>query len=180
MHRAVIEHPDWMPDELKQREDLSWGKDAGRIYRIVPAQKTASLAAPIVFENMANKPLVHALFSPNRWQRTTASRLISERLHQPGSEERAALIDQLINAILNRTDSPADTSAGLCACLWLLHSHDALTHPHLVAASKSSDPSVRSQAVRLLAKLPRSSQQPLSDELIANLASDPHPLVRFQ
>ncbi|MEC8554585.1 MAG: PVC-type heme-binding CxxCH protein [Planctomycetota bacterium] len=32
MHRAVIEHPQWVPDELKQREDERWGNAAGRIY----------------------------------------------------------------------------------------------------------------------------------------------------
>src|SRR5581483_12466352 len=33
MYRAVIEHPDFMPPELKQRPDLLLGKDRGRIWR---------------------------------------------------------------------------------------------------------------------------------------------------
>ena len=36
MYRAVIEHPEWMPDELRKRPDLRDGNDRGRIYRIVP------------------------------------------------------------------------------------------------------------------------------------------------
>ena len=33
MYRAVIEHPSWVPDELKERPDLLYGNDRGRIYR---------------------------------------------------------------------------------------------------------------------------------------------------
>ena len=36
MARAVIEHPQFMPTELKNRADLLVGKDKGRIWRIVP------------------------------------------------------------------------------------------------------------------------------------------------
>ena len=36
MYRAVIEHPQFMPTELKTRRDLTDGNDRGRIYRIVP------------------------------------------------------------------------------------------------------------------------------------------------
>src|SRR5262249_52403769 len=36
MYRAVIEHPEFMPVELKNRPDLLLGKDRGRIWRIAP------------------------------------------------------------------------------------------------------------------------------------------------
>ena len=35
MYRAVIEHPEWMPEELRERADMRDGNDRGRIYRIV-------------------------------------------------------------------------------------------------------------------------------------------------
>ena len=38
MYRAVIEHPEWVPDELKNRPDERLGDDRGRIYRIVPKE----------------------------------------------------------------------------------------------------------------------------------------------
>ena len=38
MYRAVIEHPRWVPAELKERKDLLLGNDRGRIYRIVARQ----------------------------------------------------------------------------------------------------------------------------------------------
>ena len=34
MHRAVIEHPNWVPSELKTRKDTRYGDDKGRIYRV--------------------------------------------------------------------------------------------------------------------------------------------------
>lgn len=34
MYRAVIEHPEFMPDELKKRPDLKLGMDRGRIWRV--------------------------------------------------------------------------------------------------------------------------------------------------
>ncbi len=38
MYRCVIEHPDFVPDELKRRPDLRLGDDRGRIWRIVPRE----------------------------------------------------------------------------------------------------------------------------------------------
>ncbi|MFK7817833.1 MAG: PVC-type heme-binding CxxCH protein [Planctomycetaceae bacterium] len=38
MYRAVIEHPQFMPAELKVRKDLRSGDDRGRIYRVVPKE----------------------------------------------------------------------------------------------------------------------------------------------
>jgi len=48
MYRAVIEHPDFVPDELKHRPDERFGDDRGRIYRIVPADaaRRANLRCP--------------------------------------------------------------------------------------------------------------------------------------
>ncbi len=38
MHRAVIEHPEWVPDELKKRPDERFGEQAGRIYWVAATQ----------------------------------------------------------------------------------------------------------------------------------------------
>ena len=46
MYRAVIEHPDFMPPELKNRPDLSLGKDKGRIWRIVPEKHVTKTVRP--------------------------------------------------------------------------------------------------------------------------------------
>lgn len=70
MYRAVIEHPEYMPEELKTRPDLTLGSDRGRIYRISePRVRTGG-------EPRSDEPsLVHR----NAWQRETAHRLAADQ-----------------------------------------------------------------------------------------------------
>ncbi|NDH95009.1 MAG: hypothetical protein EBZ13_10880, partial [Planctomycetia bacterium] len=83
MHRAVIEHPDWMPVELRSRADLRWGNQAGRIYRIVPADSARSSAQRLNDLSAAtDQELVIGLGSGNRWRRMTAGRLLLDRFGQ--------------------------------------------------------------------------------------------------
>src|SRR5690606_4371935 len=79
---AVIEHPQFMPEELKNRPDLTLGNDRGRIYRIVSK-------APVEREHNSSfrtepELLAEHLTSPNAWHRDTAFRLLLEHRH-PGS-----------------------------------------------------------------------------------------------
>ena len=84
MHRAVIEHPDWVPDELKHRVDERWGDDSGRIYRVV--RHDAPRIDPI-FQQLRDRPLrgrssselVDALDHPNEWVRKNAARILNDR-----------------------------------------------------------------------------------------------------
>jgi putative membrane-bound dehydrogenase-like protein len=77
MYRAVIEHPEWMPEELRKRPDLLWGNDRGRIYRLVP-QNFRRPPAPLLSVK-SSKQLVEYLAHPNAWWRETAARLLLER-----------------------------------------------------------------------------------------------------
>jgi putative membrane-bound dehydrogenase-like protein len=77
MYRAVIEHPDWMPEELRKRPDLLWGNDRGRIYRVVP--QDFRRPAPPHLSSMPSARLVELLAHPNAWWRETAARLLLER-----------------------------------------------------------------------------------------------------
>ena len=82
MYRAVIEHPEFMPPELKTAPDLTLGKETGRIWRIVPetAHKAAGPPAP----GPATTPeLVALLGHPNAWWRTTAQRLLLDGRTRP-------------------------------------------------------------------------------------------------
>jgi len=90
MHRAVIEHPDWVPDELKTRPDERWGDHAGRIYRVL--HRSAPQLDPI-FQELRNAPLnarssrelVSLLNHPRQWIRNTASRILFERIAPPAN-----------------------------------------------------------------------------------------------
>src|SRR5262249_36368993 len=84
MHRAVIEHPEFMPPELKNRPDLTRGKETGRIWRILPGNRNTQssdyIKTPISNLGKAtNADLATMLESSNSWQRGTAHRLLLER-----------------------------------------------------------------------------------------------------
>lgn len=78
MYRAVIEHPQFMPDELKNRPDLRSGDDRGRIYRIVPKDFKRPEKQPLL-DKATTPELVAALDHPNAWWRETAQRLLYEK-----------------------------------------------------------------------------------------------------
>jgi putative membrane-bound dehydrogenase-like protein len=78
MYRAVIEHPDFMPPELKNRPDLTLGRDKGRIWRIVPEKHKSEAMRPGL-SKATTAELVKLLDHENAWWRTTAQRLLLER-----------------------------------------------------------------------------------------------------
>ncbi|HEV3024488.1 MAG TPA: PVC-type heme-binding CxxCH protein, partial [Pirellulales bacterium] len=72
MYRAVIEHPEWIPDDWEARIDLRAGHEQGHIYRVYPVEKTPR---PIPrLDGLDTAGLVAALDSPSGWQRDTADR----------------------------------------------------------------------------------------------------------
>lgn len=79
MHRGVIEHPEWIPDEIERDLDLNGGKEQGRIYRIWPKNHFAQRDWD--FGN--SEGLLRALGHPNQWVRITAQRIIvTESVHR--------------------------------------------------------------------------------------------------
>lgn len=79
MYRAVIEHPDWVPVELKNRPDERFGEDRGRIYRIVSRKHSIDRKAKDQrLKQDSISELAKMLSHPNAWQRDTAFRLLSE------------------------------------------------------------------------------------------------------
>src|SRR5262249_54049349 len=86
MYRAVIEHPEWIPDDWEKRLDLRAGSEEGRIYRVFPVDRKPR-AIPRM-DRLDTLGLVAALDSPSGWQRDTAQRLL---LHRGGSTAIASL-----------------------------------------------------------------------------------------
>ncbi len=80
MYRPSIEHPEYLPDEVRRRTDFNTGRDLGRIWRLrtAPAareRRIRSRPAPVAF-NTQPIPLLNDLSSTNRWRRDTAFRLL--------------------------------------------------------------------------------------------------------
>ena len=87
MYRAVIEHPQWIPDDWEAKLDLRAGSDQGRIYRVYPSDRKPR---PIPrLDRLDTAGLVAALDSPSGWQRDTAQRLLLHK-HDPAAVEPLA------------------------------------------------------------------------------------------
>ncbi len=96
MYRAVIEHPEYMPAELKTRSDLTVGSECGRIWRVVgrtpigePERIEPIMTLPWTTIPFPTEPakIAQLVDYPNAWHRDTAQRLLVER-HAIKAEER--------------------------------------------------------------------------------------------
>ena len=88
MYRAVIEHPEWIPDDWEQKLDLRGGSEQGRIYRVYPVDKKPRRIPRL--DNLDTNGLVTALESPSGWQRDTAQRLLLLHRRDPDGDRAAS------------------------------------------------------------------------------------------
>ena len=168
MYRCVIEHPDFVPDELKKRPDLRLGDDRGRIWRIVPAQtnptRERGRSAPRL-ATISSADLVKLLADENAWQRETAHRLLLER-------NAVDAVPALRNLASSRSRAQARIHA-LCLLVGLR----SLAKDDLTKALFDHDSHMRRQAF-LAAELPDRVDQLPPD--VGAFFSDFHATVRFQ
>ncbi|WP_153555610.1 PVC-type heme-binding CxxCH protein [Roseimaritima sediminicola] len=163
MSRAVIEHPDWMPDELKTRRDMRWGEFQGRIWRLRDAaHQPAAAIAPL--EPAA---AVRLLGHPNPWHRAVASRLLLERSLSP------ALVAE-VQAVLRSAESTAEAIAR--AAQFLAY-HQRLETADLEHLLQRDDPRLRELALTLVAAEPERWQDAAA--LARQAANDADPSVRL-
>lgn len=80
MYRAVIEHPQWVPAELKARSDTLFGNDRGRIYRIAERNPSEFLADALVPRPIRRQDARTAIEGTHTrpWQAETVRRLLIE------------------------------------------------------------------------------------------------------
>ncbi|QDT98336.1 hypothetical protein V144x_38220 [Gimesia aquarii] len=166
MYRAVIEHPQFMPVELKKRSDLNDGIDRGRIYRIIPKGAKIKRGAFTALKDATLEQLAAALSSGDAWQRETASRLIFERQ------------DPAIQPLLEKLVSEGKSEHARIHALWALEGLGRLNASVLKTALKDSSQRVKEQAVRL--SEPRLSQDPKLKEKVLSLVDSADARLRFQ
>ena len=165
MYRAVVEHPQWVPDELKDRLDNRFGDDQGRIYRLVSddwKRPTRSRRLDQLNTSQLVKMLAHA----NAWQRETAARLLLEE-----SDLEAALE---LERLVRRSGS---YTARLHA-LWLLHGLKSLRKETLLAGLHDPVAAVRRQSIRIAESY--LEKWPELDRTFEQLVEDGDLRVRFQ
>ncbi len=165
MYRAVIEHPEWIPDDWEARLDLRAGSQEGRIYRVYPVDKKPR---PIPrLDRLDTAGLVAALDSPNGWQRDTAQRLLLHR------RDPSAITP------LRTLAGKSPRAKTRVQALWTLQCLDALTPEAVAAALGDPHPQVRRNAAKAGEGL-LATGHPVLAEAYLKLADDPDAEVRLQ
>jgi putative membrane-bound dehydrogenase-like protein len=173
MYRAVIEHPQFMPDELKNRPDLLLGNDRGRIYRITAKNAPREFAVPSLSQASAAELIARLRptdSSRGEWLRETAARLLFER--------QDATVGPALEQLLANADLPGVDAVARVRALWLLHGLGLLKQAHLRQALDDDSPRVREQAV-VLAEPWLAQDENLRDR-VRELASHEDARLRFQ
>lgn len=139
MHRKVIDHPTYVPEEARPGLDWESGKTDGRIYRVVRKdfiQKKYD-ASTGLSSSSKTTDLTRFLASGEEWERNTAHRLLLERN------------DKSSVAALKKIVLESDFPESRARAVWLLNSLGSLDVITLKKALADKVSGVREQAVLL-------------------------------
>ena len=164
MHRAVIEHPEWIPDAVEANLDIWAGNDKGRIYRIVPESGLPKTRPELTSANIST--LVDSLTHANKWWRDTAQRLLIERT------------DLTAVPLLRNMLSSSDIALGRLHALWTLHGLGALSVDDIKSGLRDKEPGVRENALVLSETYLKNSHSLLN--AVVETADDQDARVRMQ
>ena len=168
MYRLVIEHPQWIADDLEKQLMLRAGHDKGRIYRVV-LQGKPSRAIPD-FEKMETAQLVDTLASPNGWTRDMAHRLLLWR----GDRTTAA---RLLATAAATSENALQRLHALC----VLDGLNAVAPAHVASAMEDRHPGVRRHAVRIAERFAASkSRHTVIAAIVALAKQEREPQVIMQ
>ena len=166
-YRQIIEHPEWMAEEVVKSGALYNGTDKGRIYRITPTgTKPATWPNSLRLGDATNEQLVEKLADPNSWWRRNAQRLLLDR--QPKD----------ISAALERMAANSGSPEGRLHALWTLEGLNQLRPELIRQALQDPVPEIRENAVKLAEG--RLASSPALAEALVGLQDDPNAKVRFQ
>lgn len=129
MYRKTIEHPQYLPEEIRKRTDFESGKGRGRIYRV---RKAGPAPKRERFET-STAALCRQLGHPNAWWRETSQRLIVER------KDKAAI------PLLRK----ASSAVAVAHALRTLEGLGGLDDSVLTKALRHEHPFVRALALKL-------------------------------
>lgn len=163
MYRDVIEHPEWIPDEIEATLDLDAGKDKGRLYRIAPRNGLPRVRVEL--DRTRPRELVAHLGHPNQWWRTTAQRLLVET--------RATSAAPDLESLVRDSANPQER----LHALWTLDGLGRLEDSVLARALADPHPRLRENA--LVAVEERASRSPAIQEAVVGLVDDKDARVRM-
>jgi putative membrane-bound dehydrogenase-like protein len=161
-YRQHIETPVSIPDDLKADMDFINGTRLGRIYRILPANASATVNNNPDLNKKSTIELVKLLSHPNRWWRLQAQRLILER--------QDISVVPALNTLYDETEDPKVRLHALYA----LDGLNSLTDELVKKALNDTSPGIREHGIILSERFPDCLEQALSK------IDDPSIRVAFQ
>lgn len=166
-YRQIIEHPEWMSEEVIAAGELYNGKDKGRIYRISRTDaEPPTWMKGLSLGDATHAALAEELANPNSWWRGNAQRLLVDRAD-----------NQVIPALVQMArNSPS--AMGRLHALWTLEGMGELKPELIELALKDTVAGIRENAIKL-AELHLATAPELQEALYP-LQSDPDAKVRFQ
>ncbi|HAV62678.1 MAG TPA: hypothetical protein DCY13_09960 [Verrucomicrobiales bacterium] len=164
MHRAVIEHPDYIPRKMLETLDVRAGDRQGRIYRLIPTSGVRQNQSPI--SQMTPTELVEELASPNQWRRMTAQRLIVEQNHLIASVPLQQVVKRHVNPLAR------------VHAMWALAGIGELGESMLATALEDADPGVQENAILLAAGFTPESRN-IRGRLLGLVRTGATPRIRF-
>ena len=114
MYRKTIEHPDYLPVEIRKHTDFEGGKGMGRIYRVVrTTSREMRSRQKSRFEFRQHQRLAAAyLTSRDGWRSDTAHRLLLERRDKAAVPGLKGILEAESPRPGSRTRLAASGSAG--------------------------------------------------------------------
>lgn len=179
-YRQIVEHPEWMAEDMSKSDKLYNGTDKGRIYRVFPKNKeNQRLSRSLTIDNVGDKELVSSLKSPNIWNRRTAQRLLLDKKNPETIP--------LLKAIIKENESPES----IVHALWTLQGLGEMQSDEelLKLALKNENAGVRENAIKIaeyeMNKAIKSGVDVVPSMIykildLDNLKNDPSPKVRYQ
>ncbi|RAJ93038.1 putative membrane-bound dehydrogenase-like protein [Larkinella arboricola] len=165
-YRQIVEHPEWMAEDVVKSGALYNGTDQGRIYRITPKGTKAATWNKNLLGKATNAQLIEKLGDRNIWWRRHAQRLLLDRA-----------TPQDVAALEKMAQNPA-LPLGRLHALWTLEGLGKLRPELITTALKDPVPGVRTNAIKL-AELHLKTAPALVPAMLA-MQSDRDPKVRFQ
>lgn len=166
-YREIIEHPEWMSDEVNNSGDLYNGSDKGRIYRITPVGTgKINWCSQLKLGSASTEELVRTLASNNIWWRRNAQRLLMDK------EDPQTVY--LIHQLLDTTNS----ATAFVHALWIHEGFSATDTLTLQKALHHPVAGVRENAIKI-AEL-HLKQLPQLEKALLSLQNDTSAKVRYQ
>ncbi|MCA9240907.1 MAG: c-type cytochrome, partial [Planctomycetales bacterium] len=164
MHRAVIEHPRFIPEETLSQLDVMAGHDQGRIFRVRPADKPPRQAPDLT--QLDGESLAAVIDSPNGVQRDHAHETLVQRQ------------DQSVAPHLRSLARNAQRVATRVQALCVLDALGAVDQELLASCLRDPAAQVRQHAVRL--SEPYLPTDATLADLVLQAANDRDNKVRLQ